>query len=108
MTASISPRRTGAPIHASASGTVTYAGDELKDYGNLVLIKHAGGYTTAYAHADRIVVQKGDSVAKRPDHRLCRPDRRCHQPQLHFEIRSNTTPVNPRSYLSNTTASADY
>jgi len=41
-----------APIHASASGTVTYAGDELKNYGNLVLVKHSGGYATAYAHAD--------------------------------------------------------
>ena len=53
-----------APIHASASGTVTYAGDELKNYGNLVLIKHADGFTTAYAHADRLVVSRGDVVTK--------------------------------------------
>ena len=46
------------------SGTVTYAGDELKNYGNLVLVKHAGGYTTAYAHADRLVVPRGDFVAR--------------------------------------------
>ena len=54
MTASISPPPQGTPIHAAAAARVTYAGDELKDYGNLVLIKHAGGYVTAYAHADRL------------------------------------------------------
>ena len=43
---------------------MTYAGDELKGYGNLVLIKHSDGYTTAYAHADRLLVQRGDFVAK--------------------------------------------
>src|SRR5476651_11252 len=41
----------GTPIHAAASGTVSYSGNELKDYGNLLLIKHPGGYFTAYAHA---------------------------------------------------------
>src|SRR5690349_9268513 len=55
---------TDTPIHAAASGTVTYAGDELKNYGNLVLVKHSGGYTTAYAHAGRLVVSKGDFVAR--------------------------------------------
>ncbi|HWU54559.1 MAG TPA: peptidoglycan DD-metalloendopeptidase family protein, partial [Rhizomicrobium sp.] len=51
------------PIRASAAGTVTYAGDELKNYGNLVLVKHTGGYTTAYAHAGRLIVSRGDFVA---------------------------------------------
>lgn len=94
-----------APIHASASGTVTYAGNELKDYGNLVLVKHAGGYTTAYAHADRLVVQKGDFVAKGQVIGYSGQTGDVTTPQLHFEIRANTTPVNPRSYLSSTTAS---
>ena len=95
----------GAPIHASASGTVTYAGDELKGYGNLVLVKHAGGYTSAYAHADRLVVQKGDFVARGQVIGYSGQTGDVNSPQLHFEIRSNTTPVNPRSYLSSTTAS---
>jgi murein DD-endopeptidase MepM/ murein hydrolase activator NlpD len=99
---------TGAPIHASASGTVTYAGDQLKGYGNLVLVKHAGGYTTAYAHADRTVVQKGDVVTRGQIIGYAGQTGDVSQPQLHFEIRSNTTPVNPRSYLSNTTASNGY
>jgi murein DD-endopeptidase MepM/ murein hydrolase activator NlpD len=95
----------GAPIHASASGTVTYAGDELKDYGNLVLVKHSGGYTTAYAHADRLVVQKGDFVARGQVIGYSGQTGDVNSPQLHFEIRNNTTPVNPRTYLSSTTAS---
>ena len=95
----------GAPIHASASGTVTYAGDELKGYGNLVLVKHSSGYTSAYAHADRLVVQKGDFVARGQVIGYSGQTGDVNSPQLHFEIRSNTTPVNPRSYLSSTTAS---
>lgn len=93
------------PIHASASGTVTYAGDELKNYGNLVLVKHAGGYTTAYAHADRLVVSRGDFVAKGQVIGYSGQTGDVTSPQLHFEIRSATTPVNPREYLASSTAS---
>lgn len=94
-----------APIHASASGTVTYAGDELKNYGNLILVKHSGGYTTAYAHADRLVVTRGDFVAKGQVIGYAGQTGDVISPQLHFEIRSATTPVNPRNYLASTTAS---
>jgi murein DD-endopeptidase MepM/ murein hydrolase activator NlpD len=89
-----------APIRAAASGTVTYAGDELKGYGNLVLIKHEGGFTTAYAHADRLVVQRGDFVAKGQVIGYTGQTGDVSRPQLHFEIRSSTTPVNPRAYLT--------
>jgi len=92
------------PIHASASGTVTYAGDELKGYGNLVLVKHSGGYTTAYAHADKLVVSRGDFVTKGQVIGYVGKTGDVTSPQLHFEIRSNTTPVNPRSYLASATA----
>lgn len=95
----------GAPIHASASGTVTYAGDELKNYGNLVLVKHTGGYTTAYAHADRLVVSRGDFVARGQVIGYSGQTGDVSSPQLHFEIRSATTPVNPREYLASNTAS---
>ena len=61
MTASISPRPLGEPIRAAAAGNVIYAGNELKGYGNLVLIRHEDGYVTAYAHAERIAVD-----ARRP------------------------------------------
>jgi murein DD-endopeptidase MepM/ murein hydrolase activator NlpD len=95
----------GAPFKAAASGFITYAGDELKGYGNLVLIKHAGGYTTAYAHAERLVVVKGDYVASGQVIGYAGETGDVSSPQLHFEIRSNTTPVNPRSYLTTTSAS---
>jgi murein DD-endopeptidase MepM/ murein hydrolase activator NlpD len=94
----------GTPIRAAASGSVTYAGDELKNYGNLVLIKHSGGFTTAYAHADRLVVSRGDFVAKGQVIAYAGQTGDVSTPQLHFEIRSGTSPVNPRSYLTSTTA----
>ena len=95
------------PIRASASGTVSYAGNELKDYGNLVLVKHSGGYTTAYAHADRLVVSRGDFVARGQVIGYVGQTGDVAKPQLHFEIRSATTPVNPHSYLAAATASVD-
>lgn len=95
------------PIRASASGTVTYAGDELKNYGNLVLVKHAGGYTTAYAHADRLIVSRGDFVTRGQVIGYVGQTGDVSKPQLHFEIRSATTPVNPHAYLAAATASAD-
>jgi murein DD-endopeptidase MepM/ murein hydrolase activator NlpD len=90
----------GTPIHAAAGGTVTYAGDELKDYGNLVLIKHADGYVTAYAHADSLIVGKGDVVTKGQVIGYAGKTGDVSSPQLHFEIRHDTTPVNPSSLLN--------
>lgn len=95
----------GTPVRASAAGTVTYAGNELKDYGNLVLVKHSGGYTTAYAHAERLVVARGDFVARGQVIGYAGQTGDVSTPQVHFEIRSATTPVNPRSYLTSNTAS---
>jgi len=95
------------PIHASASGTVTYAGNELKNYGNLVLVKHSGGFTTAYAHADRLIVSRGDFVARGQVIGYVGQTGDVTKPQLHFEIRSATNPVNPHTYLAAATASVD-
>ena len=88
-----------APIHAAAGGTVTYAGNELKGYGNLVLIRHADGYTTAYAHADRLTVQRGDTVTKGQVIGYAGTSGDVDSPQLHFEIRHDTTPLDPRTLL---------
>jgi len=90
----------GAPIRAAANGTVTYAGDGLKGYGNLVLIRHAEGYVTAYAHADSLSVAKGDIVSKGQIIGYAGSTGGASEPQLHFEIRHGTTPVNPRALLS--------
>ena len=87
------------PIRASASGTVNYA-DTLNGYGNLVLIKHADGYVTAYAHADRLLVARGDFVTKGQVIGYAGRTGDVDTPQLHFEIRHDTTPVDPRTLLA--------
>lgn len=89
----------GTPIRASAAGTVSYAGNELRGYGNLVLIKHDDGYVTAYAHAERIVVQRGDTVTKGQVIAYAGSTGDVTTPQLHFEIRHGVQPVNPRTLL---------
>jgi murein DD-endopeptidase MepM/ murein hydrolase activator NlpD len=89
----------GTPIHAAASGTITYSGNELKDYGNLVLIKHEGGYVTAYAHADRLIVNRGDVVSRGQVIGYSGSTGDVSSPQLHFEIRHDTQPVNPKPLL---------
>ena len=90
---------TGTPIHAAASGTITYSGNELKDYGNLVLIKHEDGYVTAYAHADRLIVARGDVVSRGQIIGYAGQTGDVSRPQLHFEIRRDTQPVNPKPLL---------
>jgi murein DD-endopeptidase MepM/ murein hydrolase activator NlpD len=90
----------GAPIRAAASGTVTYAGDELKDYGNLVLIAHAGGFITAYAHAQSIAVARGDHVEKGQIIGTAGESGGVDRPQLHFEIRDGMKPLNPVRLLA--------
>jgi murein DD-endopeptidase MepM/ murein hydrolase activator NlpD len=89
----------GTPIHAAASGVVSYAGNELKGYGNLVLIRHDGGYVTAYAHADSLLVSRGDAVMRGQVIGYAGATGDVTQPQVHFEIRRDTAPVNPRPLL---------
>jgi murein DD-endopeptidase MepM/ murein hydrolase activator NlpD len=89
----------GTPIHAAASGVVTYSGNELKGYGNLVLIKHDDGYVTAYAHAERTLVNRGDRVTKGQVIAYTGETGDVTEPQLHFEIRHDTKPVDPRPLL---------
>jgi murein DD-endopeptidase MepM/ murein hydrolase activator NlpD len=91
--------RLDTPIRAAASGTVSYA-DTLSGYGKLVLIKHSNGYVTAYAHADRLLVAQGDFVVKGQVIGYAGQTGDVTSPQLHFEIRSGTTPVDPQRYLT--------
>jgi|HubBroStandDraft_1064217.scaffolds.fasta_scaffold102485_2 murein DD-endopeptidase MepM/ murein hydrolase activator NlpD len=89
----------GTPIHAAADGVVVYTGNELKSYGNLVLLRHSGGFVTAYAHADEILVKVNDMV--RRGQVIARSGRTgtVTVPLLHFEIRKGSTPVDPAQYL---------
>jgi murein DD-endopeptidase MepM/ murein hydrolase activator NlpD len=90
----------GTPIHAAAAGEISYAGNELRGYGNLVLIKHDDGYVTAYAHAERLIVNRGDYVTKGQVIGYAGQSGDVTSPQLHFEIRRGVTPVNPRTMLA--------
>jgi murein DD-endopeptidase MepM/ murein hydrolase activator NlpD len=98
----------GEPIHAAAAGTVSYAGDELKSYGNLVLIRHDGNYVTAYAHASRLVVSRGDRVEKGQIIGYAGSTGDVHTPQLHFEIRRGVHPIDPRPLLGSERVASRY
>ncbi|MGB6798225.1 MAG: M23 family metallopeptidase, partial [Xanthobacteraceae bacterium] len=90
----------GTPVKASEDGVVAYAGNELKGYGNLVLVRHANGFVTAYAHASDILVKRGDSVKRGQVIAHSGQTGNVTSPQLHFEIRKGATPVDPAQYLS--------
>ncbi len=90
----------GTPVKAAAAGTVLYAGDEVRGYGNLILIRHSNSTITAYAHNDSLrvknqqTVQAGETIATMGDSAA-------DQVKLHFEIRINGKAVNPLNYLPN-------
>jgi len=90
----------GTPIKAADDGVVAYAGNELKGYGNLVLIRHADGYVSAYANASTLLVKRGDTVKRGQVIAHAGQTGNVSSPQLHFEIRKGSTPVDPTKYLS--------
>ena len=89
----------GAAVKAADAGRVAYAGNELKGFGNLILIKHNDGWITAYAHNDRLFVKKGQKVKKGEKIAAAGSTGSVNTPQLHFEIRSGTKALNPLNYL---------
>ena len=89
----------GTNVKAADSGTVAYAGNELKGFGNLILIKHPDGWITAYAHNDRLFVKKGQKVSRGEKIATVGSTGSVTTPQLHFEVRSGKKAVNPRPYL---------
>lgn len=89
----------GTNVKAADSGTVAYAGNELKGFGNLILIKHVDGWITAYAHNDRLFVKKGQKVTRGEKIATVGSTGSVTTPQLHFEVRSGKKAVNPRPYL---------
>jgi murein DD-endopeptidase MepM/ murein hydrolase activator NlpD len=90
----------GTPVKAAEAGTVTYAGNEVRGYGNLVLIKHDNGYISAYAHNGELSVKRGERVTRGQVVAKSGQTGNVTSPQLHFEIRKGQTPVDPLSYLS--------
>jgi murein DD-endopeptidase MepM/ murein hydrolase activator NlpD len=90
----------GTEVKAAEGGTVAYAGNELKGYGNLVLIRHADGWMTAYAHNSSILVKRGEAVKRGQTIARAGQSGGVQAPQVHFEIRKGSTPVDPTKYLS--------
>ena len=91
--------RDGAPIRAAADGVVVYAGDEIKGYGNLLLIRHPDDWVTAYAHAKRITVRKNQRVAQGQVVAEAGASGPVIRPQLHFEVRRDLRAHDPMKHL---------
>lgn len=89
----------GTPIKAAEDGVVAYAGNELKTYGNLVLIRHSNGYVTAYAHASEILVKRDEPIKRGQVIAKSGQTGNVAAPQLHFEIRKGSSPVDPMPFL---------
>lgn len=90
----------GTPVKAAEDGVVAYAGNELKGYGNLVLVRHANGYVTAYAHASELLVKRGDTIKRGQVIAKSGQSGEVGSPQLHFEIRKGPQPVDPLQFLN--------
>jgi murein DD-endopeptidase MepM/ murein hydrolase activator NlpD len=90
----------GTPIKAAEDGVVAYSGNELKGYGNLVLIRHSNGFVTAYAHASELMVKRGDTIKRGQTIAKAGQTGTVTSPQVHFEIRKGSSPVDPTQYLN--------
>jgi murein DD-endopeptidase MepM/ murein hydrolase activator NlpD len=90
----------GTPVKAAEDGVVAYSGNELKGYGNLVLIRHSNGYVTAYAHASELLVKRGDTIKRGQIIAKSGQSGEVGSPQLHFEIRKGSSPVDPLQFLN--------
>ncbi len=92
----------GTSVKAAEDGTVIYAGNELKSYGNLVLIRHTNGWVSAYAHNSKLEVKRGDQVRRGQVIALSGMTGGVTTPQVHFELRKDATPVDPLQHMSET------
>jgi murein DD-endopeptidase MepM/ murein hydrolase activator NlpD len=90
----------GTSVRAAESGVVVYAGDGLKGYGNLVLIKHPNGFVTAYGNNAELDVKRGEQVKRGQVIAKSGDTGNVNSPQLHFELRKGSTPVDPTNYLA--------
>ena len=95
----------GTSVRAAESGVIAYAGNELKGYGNLVLVRHEGGWVTAYAHAKELFVKRGDTVKRGDVIAKAGQTGSVSSPQLHFEVRKGATAMDPMKFLNSATAS---
>jgi murein DD-endopeptidase MepM/ murein hydrolase activator NlpD len=96
----------GAAVEAADVGVVAYAGNELRGYGNLILIKHSNGWISAYAHCDLILVKRGDKVSRGQVIARVGATGNVTEPQLHFELRRGNRAVDPREFMGPLPAAA--
>lgn len=89
----------GTDVHAAESGVVAYAGNELKGYGNLILLRHDNGWVTAYAHSEDLLVKRGDKVKRGQVIAKAGKTGQVDQPQVHFELRQGQRPVDPTPFM---------
>ncbi|WP_417683931.1 peptidoglycan DD-metalloendopeptidase family protein [Roseibium sp.] len=89
----------GTPVKAASDGTVIYSGNELKGYGNLILVRHEDGWVSAYAHNSQLNVKRGDKVTRGDVIANAGATGSVSQPQVHFELRKGNKPVDPLRYL---------
>lgn len=89
----------GTPIKAANSGRVLYSGNEIRGYGNIILIEHGQGFITVYAHNEANNVAEGEKVRRGQIIGRVGGTGRTSGPNLHFEIRMNNRPINPRLLL---------
>ncbi len=90
----------GTSVKAAEDGVVIYSGNELKGYGNLVLVRHSDGWVTAYAHNSSLTVERGDSVRRGQVLAKAGATGSVDQPQVHFELRKGSRPIDPTPYLA--------
>ena len=90
----------GTKVQTAAPGTIAYIGKNLKSFGTLVLVKHDGGYITAYAHLGDISVTEGDIIGAGEVIGTVGQTGRVSSPQLHFEVRQSRKPINPHEIIS--------
>ena len=90
----------GTEVKAAEDGTIIYAGNELKSYGNLVLIRHGDGWVSAYAHNSELKVKRGQDVRRGETIAISGMSGGVTTPQVHFELRKDATPVDPLQHLT--------
>jgi lipoprotein NlpD len=90
--------RVGQAVRAAAAGRVVYSGGGLIGYGQLIILKHNDTYLSAYGHNASLLVREGENI-KKGQRIATMGEGPGQEPRLHFEIRRNGKPVNPRQYL---------
>lgn len=90
----------GSPVRAAENGVVAYVGNELRGYGNMLLVRHDGGWVTAYTHNSELLVERGAVVARGEVIARVGQSGNVDKPQTHFELRQGDKAVDPSAYLS--------